>query len=201
MAMRLRSPAFEDGSTIPRKYTRDGENRSPPLEWSGAPPGTRSFLVVMEDPDAPSGMFRHWAVYNVPPGDSALPEGAPVEALGINDFGRRAYDGPEPPKGHGPHRYHTREVKQRVARSVGGVQCRAKVQVAGALEGAAKISHGGTPWFECSDIIVEAHGICPRHNLASGHGTYVHDANRSGGKAPHIQRLAAIRHETDGTVS
>jgi Raf kinase inhibitor-like YbhB/YbcL family protein len=108
MAMRLRSPAFEDGSTIPRKYTRDGENRSPPLEWSGAPPGTRSFLVVMEDPDAPSGMFRHWAVYNVPPGNSALPEGAPVEALGINDFGRRAYDGPEPPKGHGPHRYHIR---------------------------------------------------------------------------------------------
>jgi Raf kinase inhibitor-like YbhB/YbcL family protein len=108
MAMQIHSPAFSDGATIPRKYTRDGENHSPPLEWSGAPSGTRSFLVVMEDPDVPTGTFRHWAIFNVPPESSSLPEAASAEAVGINDFGRRGYDGPQPPRGHGPHHYRIR---------------------------------------------------------------------------------------------
>lgn len=110
MAMQIRSPAFVDGSTIPRKYTRDGENCSPPLEWSGAPRETRSFIVVMEDPDAPSGTFRHWAVYDLTPANTALAESATVEAVGeaVNDFGNRGYDGPEPPRGHGLHHYHIR---------------------------------------------------------------------------------------------
>lgn len=110
MAMQIRSPAFADGSLIPRQYTRDGRNRSPPIEWSGAPPETRSFLVLMEDPDAPGGTFHHWAVYNLAARNSSLPEAAATGSLGegINDFGRRGYDGPLPPKGHGLHHYHIR---------------------------------------------------------------------------------------------
>ena len=108
MAMSIHSPAFADGSTIPRKYTRDGDNFSPPLSWSGAPEGTRSFIVVMEDPDAPGGTFRHWAAYDLGPDQTGLPENAQAREVGVNDFGRPGYDGPQPPKGHGLHHYHVR---------------------------------------------------------------------------------------------
>ncbi|WP_119459415.1 YbhB/YbcL family Raf kinase inhibitor-like protein [Rhodospirillaceae bacterium SYSU D60014] len=110
----MNSPAFEDGSAIPTNYTCDGENISPPLEWSGAPAETRSFVLILEDPDAPSGMFRHWAVYNIAGGRTLLPEGVgagvKTESLGygINDFGDPHYGGPCPPKGHGTHHYHFR---------------------------------------------------------------------------------------------
>jgi Raf kinase inhibitor-like YbhB/YbcL family protein len=114
MAFVLNSPAFAEGQTIPAKYTCDGENVSPPLQWSGAPAGTQSFVLIVEDPDAPSGVFRHWAVYNLPPERTSLPEGAgqgaQTEPLsqGINDFGHARYDGPCPPTGHGTHHYHFR---------------------------------------------------------------------------------------------
>ncbi|YBV95881.1 YbhB/YbcL family Raf kinase inhibitor-like protein [Phyllobacteriaceae bacterium JZ32] len=114
MAFALQSPAFGDGGEIPRKYIRDGENVSPPLIWKDAPEGTRSFMLVVEDPDAPSGTFRHWAVYDINPGRDRLPEGttagAKTESLGhgVNDFGNPHYDGPQPPKGHGIHHYHFR---------------------------------------------------------------------------------------------
>ena len=75
MALVLSSPAFANGQKIPTKYTCDGKNVSPPLQWSGAPSETRSFVLILEDPDAPSGVFRHWAVYNLPPECTALPEG------------------------------------------------------------------------------------------------------------------------------
>ncbi|MCR6628641.1 MAG: YbhB/YbcL family Raf kinase inhibitor-like protein [Magnetospirillum sp.] len=108
MALRVRSPAFSDGSEIPRRFTADGDNLSPPLEWSGIPDGTRSLVVVMEDPDAPSGIFRHWALYDVAPTRAQLPEGvsAAGPGRGVNDFGHAGYDGPAPPKGHGLHHYH-----------------------------------------------------------------------------------------------
>lgn len=114
MAFVLSSPAFTQGQVIPKKYTCDGENVSPPLQWSGAPAGTRSFVLIVEDPDAPSGVFRHWAVYNLPPERTALPEGAGADAppgglsQGVNDFGHARYDGPCPPPGHGTHHYHFR---------------------------------------------------------------------------------------------
>lgn len=111
MAVQLRSSAFADGGEIPRKYTADGQNVSPPLEWSGVPAGTRSLVVVMEDPDAPSGTFRHWALYDIRPGCTALAEGEwGTETLGhgVNDFGHAQYDGPAPPRGHGTHHYHFR---------------------------------------------------------------------------------------------
>lgn len=110
--MELRSPAFENGAPVPTKYTGDGDNVSPPLEWSGAPDATRSFVLIVEDPDAPTGTFRHWGVYDIAPERDRLPEattsGAKTERLGMawNDFGHPRYDGPLPPEGHGTHHYH-----------------------------------------------------------------------------------------------
>lgn len=114
MALELRSPAFEDGGEIPVKYTGDGRNLSPPLEWSAVPEGTRSLVALMEDPDAPRGTFRHWALYDIAPTRTQLPEGigdggtAEPPHQGVNDFGHARYDGPAPPRGHGLHHYHFR---------------------------------------------------------------------------------------------
>jgi Raf kinase inhibitor-like YbhB/YbcL family protein len=113
MPLSIMSPAFADGETIPKKYTRDSDNLSPPLKWTGAPEKTRSFALVVEDPDAPSGTFRHLAIYNIPADRDRLPESidtGPDHAVrfGLNDFGNASYDGPEPPQGHGPHHYHFR---------------------------------------------------------------------------------------------
>jgi Raf kinase inhibitor-like YbhB/YbcL family protein len=113
MALTLRTPAFADGNRIPAQYTRDGANLSPPLTWSGAPDGTRSFALIVEDPDAPNGTFYHWAIVNIPPDRDGLAEDAgetPAAGMrfGLNDFGNARYDGPEPPRGHGTHHYHFR---------------------------------------------------------------------------------------------
>jgi Raf kinase inhibitor-like YbhB/YbcL family protein len=113
MPFSITSPAFRDGEVIPIRHTRDGENLSPPLEWRDAPPETKSFVLLVEDPDAPSGTFRHWAMYNIPAGEAGLPEGASAQGLrrageGVNGFRNARYDGPQPPKGHGLHHYHFR---------------------------------------------------------------------------------------------
>lgn len=113
MPLTIRSTAFQSGADIPDRHARDGDNLSPPLEWRGAPPQTRSFVLIVEDPDAPSGTFRHWAIYNIDPHETGLPEGASERPagkarLGVNGFGNAAYDGPQPPRGHGPHHYHFR---------------------------------------------------------------------------------------------
>lgn len=114
MALSVASPAFDNGQRIPERYSRNGGNVSPPLEWQDAPRNTRSFAVIVEDPDAPKGTFRHWAVYNVPPAYQGLGEdsgsrgpGTSLE-MAVNDFGNRSYDGPQPPHGHGVHHYHFR---------------------------------------------------------------------------------------------
>src|SRR5712672_785482 len=111
MVFQLKSPAFGNAEPIPQKYTADGENLSPPLEWSDPPAGTKSFALIVEDPDAPSGMFRHWGLYNIMGERTLLPEGVghgpKTEKLGkaVNDFGEPRYRGPAPPKGHGTHHY------------------------------------------------------------------------------------------------
>jgi len=108
MPFALTSSAFADGQTIPRRHTCDGENVSPPLSWGGAPAGTLSFALLMDDPDAPRGTFTHWLVYDIPRDATRFPEGLPHGQAGrmlANDFGRAAYGGPCPPQGHGPHRY------------------------------------------------------------------------------------------------
>lgn len=109
----LTSEAFEDGGEIPPRHARDGDNVSPLLRWNDAPQGTRSFALVIEDPDAPSGVFRHWAVFDMPPQRTELPEGAgggdaTMFREGVNDFGTAQYEGPQPPRGHGVHHYHFR---------------------------------------------------------------------------------------------
>lgn len=108
-SMLLASAAFTSGAAIPRRFTCDGDGRAPPLNWSNAPLTTRSFALVCRDPDAPSGTFYHWAAFDVPPSQINLPEHRGLMALpiheAINDFGRRGYGGPCPPKGHGAHHY------------------------------------------------------------------------------------------------
>lgn len=111
MAFTIESPAFEDGGTIPQKYAKAGANVSPPLSWSEPPEGTRSLALVVEDPDAPSGTFRHWAVYNILPHHAQMPEAMEARdedslTQAVNDFGNSHYDGPKPPPGHGLHHYH-----------------------------------------------------------------------------------------------
>jgi Raf kinase inhibitor-like YbhB/YbcL family protein len=110
MALRLRSPAFGDGAPMPDRYTKGDRNISPPLEWSNAPEGTRSFVLVVEDPDSSSGTFRHWAVYNIPGDKIRLDENEDVSKFseGVNDFGNQDYDGPQPAVGSGPHHYRFR---------------------------------------------------------------------------------------------
>ena len=110
MPFTLVSPAFSDGAKIPNRYARDGENLSPPLEWKEPPAGTKSFVLVVEDPDVPSGAFRHWAVHGIPADCQLLPEGTAADldklSHAVNDFGNPHYDGPQPPKGDGLHHYH-----------------------------------------------------------------------------------------------
>jgi Raf kinase inhibitor-like YbhB/YbcL family protein len=113
MPLALSSPAFSDG-TIPPKYTCDGDDSSPPLEWSGVPDRAMSLALIVDDPDAPDPVapkrrFVHWVLYDIPPDARGLAEGVgrgtlpPGAREGANDFGRRGYGGPCPPKGR--HRY------------------------------------------------------------------------------------------------
>jgi Raf kinase inhibitor-like YbhB/YbcL family protein len=127
MALRIRSPAFGDGAPIPDQFTRGDRNNSPPLDWSGAPEGTKSFVLLVEDPDAPSGTFRHWAVYDIPGNKMGLDQNEDVAKfrVGVNDFGNHGYDGPEPPVGHGVHHYHFRLAALDTAH-LDGVQGKAK---------------------------------------------------------------------------
>ncbi|RMD87665.1 MAG: YbhB/YbcL family Raf kinase inhibitor-like protein, partial [Candidatus Dadabacteria bacterium] len=104
--MEIKSKAFKDGEYIPRKYTCQGEDISPPLEVSDIPEGTLSLALIMDDPDAPMGVWVHWILWNISPDDSlnieenTLPTGS-IE--GINSWGKRGYGGPCPPSG--THRY------------------------------------------------------------------------------------------------
>jgi hypothetical protein len=108
MAFRIRSLAFDEGGWIPKRHTGEGEDLSPPLEWQDLPPGTRSLALVMDDPDAPGGVWTHWILWDIPVTETGLAEGFTPGRLGesgVNDFGKEGYNGPMPPRGHGPHRY------------------------------------------------------------------------------------------------
>ena len=106
----LTSSAFDDGGEIPALYTCRGRNISPPLSWAGAPEGTRSLALIMEDPDTPFGTVTHWVLYNIPPDPARLAEGTPPGRTlsgdlrqGRNGMFRFGYMGPCPPWGR--HRY------------------------------------------------------------------------------------------------
>jgi Raf kinase inhibitor-like YbhB/YbcL family protein len=109
MAFRLIVPAFPDGAAIPALHTCEGADLSPAIEWSGAPAEAKSFALIVDDPDAPGGVWNHWLLYNIPPTAHSLAQGWKPGANGastLNDFGKPGYNGPCPPKGHGPHRYY-----------------------------------------------------------------------------------------------
>jgi Raf kinase inhibitor-like YbhB/YbcL family protein len=101
----LTSPAFENGQPIPREYTCEGADFSPPLAWSGVPEGTESLALAVDDPDAPSGTFTHWRAWGIDPGAAGLGEQGAPPFEGRNDFGSVGWRGPCPPRGHGAHRY------------------------------------------------------------------------------------------------
>jgi len=101
------STNFKEADMMDSKYTCDGKNISPGLNWLNAPKETKSFAVSVIDPDAPSGDFVHWLIYNIPPDTMSIPEGGPVPAgakEATNDFGKKGYGGPCPPSG--THRYY-----------------------------------------------------------------------------------------------
>jgi hypothetical protein len=112
-SLELRSPAFADNEPIPPRFTADGAGVSPPLEWTGAPDGTRSLVLIVEDPDAPSSdPLVHAILFDIPPRTNWLDEGAidHAEQAAIGETGRNSYlrTGwlpPDPPTGHGPHHY------------------------------------------------------------------------------------------------
>ncbi len=111
MVLTVSSSAFQEGDRIPTKYTCEGQDVSPPLAWSEPPVGARSFALIVDDPDAPGGVFTHWVLFNIPPDSRELPEAIPTQGelpsgalQGKNDFGKTGYGGPCPPPGR-PHRY------------------------------------------------------------------------------------------------
>lgn len=108
--MTLSSPAFDRGGLIPRRYSGEADDVSPPLSWKNVPDGTRSFAVICHDPDAPlvkpgTYGFVHWVLYGIPGDLSELPEACGDYVQGVNDFGNPGYGGPMPPEGHGTHHY------------------------------------------------------------------------------------------------
>ncbi len=106
MPFALSSSAFTEGATIPARYTCDGENVPPPLQWDGKPARAQSLVLILDDPDAPGGVFTHWVVYDLPAGNADSGHiSSGTEHAGRNDFGKTGYGGPCPPRGHGVHRY------------------------------------------------------------------------------------------------
>lgn len=109
----LASADFQNGATIPARYTCSGANTSPTLKWTGIPSGAQSIVLIVDDPDAPGGTFVHWVTYNIPPARNGLPEGFSATAKnangeeGTNGRGELGYTGPCPPPGK-PHHYHFR---------------------------------------------------------------------------------------------
>ena len=103
--MKITSSAFQEGGNIPSKFSRDGENVNPPLRIEGTPANARSLVLIVDDPDAPSGLFTHLMVWNISPQTSTIGEGStPKGVQGTNDFGKSGYGGPCPPSG--THRYY-----------------------------------------------------------------------------------------------
>jgi Raf kinase inhibitor-like YbhB/YbcL family protein len=137
MEIKLTSTAFKNGEMIPRKYTCDGPDVSPHLAWAGIPAGTKSLVLVCDDPDAPRGAWVHWVIFNLPPDVRELEEDVPKQKdlsngarQGVNDFGRVGYGGPCPPA---LHRYYFKiyALDTAVALAAGAT----KAQVMRAIEG------------------------------------------------------------------
>lgn len=127
----LTSPDFNPGEFIPARFTCDGANVSPAFRWAGVPDGTLELLIEMDDPDAPNGIFRHWAAWGIAPESGFLRGGfghatlEPGFQQALNDFGDPGYSGPCPPKGDPPHAYHFRlsALGERITAAAPGATC------------------------------------------------------------------------------
>ncbi len=108
MTIQVSSSAFKEGEQIPRQYTCDGQNISLPLAWTGVPSDTVSLALIMDDPDAPSGTWVHWVLFNLSPKLTGLEQGKNGGGIeGKNDFSKNSYGGPCPPRGSN-HRYYVK---------------------------------------------------------------------------------------------
>lgn len=112
MTITLKSSNFEPGAAIPASFSRDGDDVSPDLSWSGVPDGTAELAMVCLDPDAPGEEpFVHWVHYSIPGTATSLERGQQdVGTPGLNDWGELGYGGPQPPSGDAPHHYHFRVI-------------------------------------------------------------------------------------------
>ena len=130
--MKIETSAFKPGSPIPKKYTCQGTNISPPLIFREAPEGTVTFALIVDDPDAPRGTFDHWIAWNIPGTATGLAEGGKVVDQGTNGFSALDYQGPCPPPGK-PHRYFFKlyALKTRLSLPIGST----KNQLEQAMEG------------------------------------------------------------------
>ena len=104
--LELSSDDFRNGQSIPAQFTCDGAGQTPTIRWADPPAATKSFALVIDDPDAPSGTFRHWGVFDIPALARSIGGGQHVGTEVANDFGKPGYGGPCPPPGHGVHHYH-----------------------------------------------------------------------------------------------
>ena len=133
-ALIFKSASFANGGQIDVRHTCDGSNQSPELEWSHASDGALSLALVVVDPDAPSGDFTHWVLFDIPASVHALAEGTTgIGVSGRNDFQEIGYGGPCPPKKHGPHRYFFRLFALDVD-SLGLAKGATRQEVEGAIE-------------------------------------------------------------------
>ena len=142
MALTFTSAAFEDGGSIPRKYTCEGDDVSPPLRWDGVPGDVQSLALIVDDPDAPDPAapkmtYVHWVLYNIPPDAGGLAEAVPADGLpgmteeGLNDWKRTGYGGPCPPIGR--HRYFFKLYALDTV--LAGLQAPTKAEVEAAMRG------------------------------------------------------------------
>ena len=138
MDLKLTSTAFSEGGMIPKQYTCDGKDVSPPLSWSGVPATARTLVLICDDPDAPAGTWVHWVLFNLPASTTGLPEHVPTlktlpngARQGTNDFRRIGYGGPCPPGG--THRYYFKLYALELALALDAVAT--KAQVLEAMEG------------------------------------------------------------------
>lgn len=139
MDFQIKSKAFDNKASIPSEYTGDGPDISPPLEWANAPDGTKAFVLICDDPDAPGGTWVHWVLYDIPGGTSDLVEAMSKDKnvlgtakQGRTDFGRVGYGGPAPPPGK-PHRYFFKLYATDTETGLGSGA--SKAQVLSAIEG------------------------------------------------------------------
>lgn len=103
--MKISSTQFSNKGPIPKKYTGEGDDVSPPLDFADIPSNAKTLALIVDDPDAPMGTFDHWIAWNIPATQTRLEENSRVPKQGTNHFRKQSYGGPMPPNGHGPHRY------------------------------------------------------------------------------------------------